>query len=353
MKERLVYLDFLKGIALAGVILVHFVQIWGSPSRILSIIGYGGARCPQIFFIVSAYLTWFSLSKQQGLNRGFLINFYKKRFVKLAPMYYIGLLLATFIPIVKITDWNILDFSTHLTFTNGLFPDLINKWNVEWYIADLVLFYLLAPIFYRFAHNLKSSLWTLLGITVLNMGFTVFTNDFFSSSIGVNENNEMFFHTFCIINQLPVLMMGVVLFYLIKWIKEKEIRVWKVLSCLAIVILLILGLFVVLHLNKRLMTSSFIAGLIFSWLFVALSADNQLFNRGGWCCKRLIINILCKLGVHSYGIYCLHYILIKLLSSLEFMADFKQNILATLLVYVIIVFSSYQLGRFVEKHTAI
>ena len=77
-KNRLNWVGFLKGLAILGVILVHFNGAIESPSTIVSALSAIGARCPQLFFIISAYLTWNSISKKDNLNAK---EFLKKRFV--------------------------------------------------------------------------------------------------------------------------------------------------------------------------------------------------------------------------------------------------------------------------------
>lgn len=280
-KQNLVYIDILKGFAMLGVVLVHFTQSLSFGIGIVDSIGYAGARCPQLFLIISAYLTWRSLSRRGGVGKDELMSFYKGRIVKLAPLFYLALVVSTLLPVIRWQEWSVGSLLTHLTFTNGLFPEWTNDWmHMEWYIADLALFYILAPILFRCAHSLKSSLLTLLGVTALNIVFTLVTNRVFANQIVSNENYEMYFHTFCIINQLPVLMMGVVLYYGIDWMLRNQVSIKKVLGAYSCIAVIVLAAFVGLHLNKTVMTSSFIAGMLFSGLFLVMSSVNGKLNGG-------------------------------------------------------------------------
>ena len=54
-------IDVLRGFAILAVILVHFNNGWNAPNALLSKATSIGARCPQLFFIISSYLTWKSL----------------------------------------------------------------------------------------------------------------------------------------------------------------------------------------------------------------------------------------------------------------------------------------------------
>lgn len=146
MNNRLPYIDALKGFAIIGVLFAHFCLVFKCPISSLGAISAIGARCPQLFFIISAYLTWASLSKNERVD---CKDFLKKRFLKIAPLFYLSLLLMVFIPEIQTVSFT--DLATHFTFTNGLFPEYTNSiMKVEWYIADLSLFYLIAPVLYRF-----------------------------------------------------------------------------------------------------------------------------------------------------------------------------------------------------------
>ena len=347
MTRRLFYLDLLKGFAMIGVLLTHFCQLVGSPNWGISLMASIGSRCPQLFFLVSSFLTWASFEKSSFVKGGNIMEFYKKKFSRLAPLYYVCLFFASVFPVMKLANWNMLDIVSHLTFTNGLFPEYINKWNVEWYIADLALFYVMAPFLYKIAGNLKKSLLTLAVVTLINIAFTIITNILFSTQIALNAQYEMFFHTFCIINQLPVLLMGVVLYYFQKGVLNSEIKVRKIIVCMSIVLGVVLFLFFTFHLNKRVLTSSFVAGLLFSFPFALLSSHKQEHNL-----RRFpnLAKFICFMGKHSYGIYCFHYIIIRFFVEKTFFFSNISNFFLWILAFVcVLVFSCFS-GAIGEKY---
>lgn len=275
-KERLTYIDTLKGIAILGVVLAHFCVAFSSPIPGVNTIAAVGSRCPQLFFIISAYLTWASLSKSDTIDsKSFLI----KRFVKIAPLFYIALLFTAIFP--EIQKFEIANVATHITFANGLFPEYINSMmKVEWYIADLALFYIVTPLLYRYIRNFKTAIMAFSIASVLNIVFTLTTNHLFAEQIANNAAYETYFHTFCFINQLPVLLIGVVLYYINMYLKEQPQLKNRMLLNGTVVIVLFLGVFVALHLNKRVVTSSYVAALLFGLLFMYLSSAKR-FNGGG------------------------------------------------------------------------
>lgn len=348
--NHLLYIDILKGLAMLGVIFVHFTQYFDSGYPALNCVGYVGARCPQLFLIISAFLTWRSLSKRGGIAKDGLLTFYKGRIKKIAPLFYFALLLSTILPIARWQDWSLGCLITHLTFTNGLFPEWTNNWmKIEWYIADLALFYVLSPILYKYAHNLKSSILTFAGVFALNVLFTLVTNNMLANQIATDENIEMYFHTFCLINQLPVLMMGVVLYYLINHIDCKGAGFWRCFGVYAVVSISVLAAFVQFHLNKEVVTSSFIAGLLFSGLIIVMSKISSKINGGGISWYSRPISALVEIGKHSYGMYCLHYTIILCLKNVPLVRNFDGNLWAWIGLYLFVVAVSYYVGRIAEK----
>lgn len=288
---RTPYIDTLKGLAMLGVIMVHMNNSIPAPNSILSKVAAIGARCPQLFFIISAYLTWRSLSLH-GLD---VKTFWKKRFLKIAPLFYLALFVALFLPTLHFTS--IRDLLAHIFFLNGLYPVWTNSiMGVEWYIADLALFYLLVPLLWKVIKDLRSALIILGGSVVISVFFTVITNRLVDMSVPAYE---MYFHTFCIINQLPVLLMGIVAFYLVEQMKQGGTL--KVLVGTGLAVAVVCLAFILLHLNKRVMTSSMIAGLAFTFLFL-ISSQLKL-TRGGY--------LLQATGRHSFGMYCFHQTVIN------------------------------------------
>lgn len=292
--KRSLWLDVLKALAMLGVILVHFNNAWGSPISIISKASALGARCPQLFFIISAYLTWATLSRHEVKWS----KFYRKRFIRIAPIFYTALILAALIPVMKAVS--IGNWISHFLFLNGLIPAWTNSiMGMEWYIADLVLFYMLCPLLWKLIHGLKSGLVAFVVSAVLSSASLIIYNALGGSDV---QAVQMYFETFFILHQLPVMILGIVLYYLVQKIDGKN--AWKVLVRAGIVVSVIGGAFVAFHLNKRFMTSSLVAGLAFAWLFLAFWLVRDVFEHRAW-------KPLAFIGIHSFGIYCFHQIIIN------------------------------------------
>ncbi len=337
MSQRLDYLDFFKGIAILGVVLAHYSILCPSPNHIIGALCTSGSRCPQLFFIISAFLTWYSLDRKDiGV-----LAFWKKRFAKIAPLYYVALLLTGLFPVVLLSDWSLLNIVSHITFTNGLFPSYINSlMGVEWYIADLGLFYLMCPLLRKVAYNLNSTVICFMVSVAISIVFTITTNSVFAEHISNLYTYETFFHTFCIINQLPVLFLGVLLYYCHKQ-KSSDTVTIKRIKIVAVAITIIVSLFFVLfHLNKIYMTSSLVAGLMFFCVLLYIS-DIQSIKWGG---------VISGIGKRSYGIYCIHICIIRCVGHF---LDLNHDLLPVIQwcgLFVMVLFLSVLVGRTLERY---
>lgn len=339
--KRFYYIDVLKGLAILGVIMVHFNAKWICPSSVLSSLSAIGARCPQLFFLISAFLTWGSINKKQMNMR----DFYVSRFYRLAPVYYLALIIGL---IVLRPELGVVNILSHFFFLNALTPDWANSiLHVDWYIGDLALFYFITPFLMRTIKDLNSSM-VAFGISlVLSMGFTVFVSCYSGLELIENSNVEMFVHTYCILNQLPAMILGIVAYYLIKKDQDGAERVNKILWAFILFAILFTLAFVVIGLNKRLVTSSVVAGLWFFILFILnYYTEKRLYKTG--IIPIRILKPINSLGVHSYGVYCFHVIVIFAIGLVlrEYQVD---SISMWIMLFVLVCSLSYLIGLLVEK----
>lgn len=184
MKEKINYLDGIRGICCVWVLVAH-CMIW---SGFYSVPQYQWffihpKIAVDIFMLLSGYLmvlVW----------DGNVKSFYLKRFLRIAPLYYFAVLL-----VVLLKDyyrpahlWVVLEFFKywsgwdssytiahkidftniflHLSFLYGLFPKYGNSLVLyEWSIASEIQFYVLFPLIYWGLR--KSNYWSAIALTVL------------------------------------------------------------------------------------------------------------------------------------------------------------------------------------------
>ena len=87
-KIHLGFLDFLKGIAILMIILVHSgISMEGINQTLRESLSFGQMGC-QLFFIISGFaisLSWFQKKRT-------VFQFYKNRYISIAPAYYIAII---------------------------------------------------------------------------------------------------------------------------------------------------------------------------------------------------------------------------------------------------------------------
>lgn len=160
-------------------------------------------------------------------------------------------------------------------------------------------------------------------------------NNVFAEKIAADEQFETYFHTGLILHQLPIMTIGVILYYIVRKIRVGQLNCWKVLLESGIITMLVSGAFFVLHMNKKYMTSSLIAGLMFGCLFLVCNCI------GGEIWKKKVFTPIECIGKHSYGIYCFHQIVINCVFTLLVK---NNSLLLWLVTFIITVALSCGIG---------
>ena len=146
-REHLPHLDGLRGVAILAVLAIHASQLVADLSQPVRDLAFYGVRGVQLFFVVSG----FTLMVAHAGRPLELLNFAARRFFRIAPMFYAGvvlyLLLSRFTTMPLSTrDATGLDVVATLLFVHGWVPSAINTVVPGgWSIAAEAMFYLLFP----------------------------------------------------------------------------------------------------------------------------------------------------------------------------------------------------------------
>lgn len=295
------YIDNLKGIAILLVVAVHLnlcFPIEGLWAKICT----EGASMPQLFFIISAFLTWKSLDKNPVMNITQYGNFLKKKWVQLSPIYYIAIAISIYFSLIGIKpSKSIIDYLMHLFYINGFIPQYTNDiLGVEWYISVLVIFYFISPLIRLYIIDLYSSICLLIGSMLLSG---------LSTAI-IHPINDVF-HTYMIttgwISEMPTLSLGIILYYLINN-ADKSSK--SLLSVFIFTVSLIVVSKCLLRYNIQIITGWRVC-IYFLLLFLISKYWSNMPQ----------ILFFSYLGQHSYGIYCYHIIIISLFRLLSLHID--------------------------------
>jgi peptidoglycan/LPS O-acetylase OafA/YrhL len=221
--EKLAYVDVLRGIAILMVIIIHTSLPVNGLSTFVGYIDRYGQMGVQLFFVASAYTLCHSFVSRSEEQQP-LISFFIRRFFRIAPLYYFAIiayyLLEPVIHILSIiklptSEYNLASIEANILFIHGFVISANN--NIVpggWSIGTEMAFYTLFPILFGlFTWAYKQwgilSLYGLVGFsTCLNILVQLTIEHFFS--IEIVNNGFIYFN---LINQLPVFLLGMTVFF--------------------------------------------------------------------------------------------------------------------------------------------
>ena len=294
--EKKEWISKAKGFGILGVVAVHTVQRF-SVSTYLSCIAYAGMYCVQLFFVISAYLTFVSLENNlKQLTLRTYLKYFGHKLVRLVPILYTAVLwhilhrsvLMGKVPEINASIWKDAFFA--LTFLNGFSYRHINPW-ANWYIGDLVIFWAVSPLLFRWINSPKKSVWFFV-VTMLFGWLSYKILHWF----GVDTS---WFFYFWFPRQLPVLAIGIMFYHFQKYPfgdSKKSIRT----LAFVVSVCLLLSFFYTTPMELHVRYGLFLLVFVYT-----------LFNYSGkW------FNWLKVLGDNSYGIYLYHVCLITVFDTI-------------------------------------
>jgi exopolysaccharide production protein ExoZ len=163
--ERRPDLDGVRGIAILMVLMVHSSFYAHNLPRFVEDVSFYGVRGVQLFFIASG-LTLTLAHQGRALHFG---NFAKRRFLRIAPMFYVGAALYLILnaaggPFRYTSPPRISEVIETLAFIHGWFPNAVNKIVPGgWSIAAEAMFYVAFPALLILRHRPLAMLATLVG----------------------------------------------------------------------------------------------------------------------------------------------------------------------------------------------
>jgi peptidoglycan/LPS O-acetylase OafA/YrhL len=171
VKNRLEYIDALRGWAIIGVILTHaaaITEIGGKVGRYALLGGYG----VQLFFVVSAFTIFLTFDRGSRVERYPVANFFTRRLMRIVPVYWMGVLLYSCFYGLASRGWHegpeLWHVPVHLLLLNLLHPATLSSVVPGgWSISCEVLFYLTVPIWFALIKNRRSALLFLAATLVL------------------------------------------------------------------------------------------------------------------------------------------------------------------------------------------
>jgi len=301
------HLDSLRGIAVLGVVLVHS-SMWQNiqlplPLLVRHVTGTG-QRGVALFFIVSAFTLFLSFDNRKD-EQNPTINFFIRRLFRLAPMFYIAILLTfLFLPLYLGGRRYVL---LSALFLNGFHPDAIVSGAIGgWSIADEAIFYACLPFLFSRIRTLKAALlWLLTGSVFGYLSSHALATRF--------PDRAEYFQFFSFSVEFPIFLMGIVGYFTWKeLITAADLATRKKISMMLLAVDVLLYKALLPFSNHTLYQSSVVCLL----LLVALS----LYP---W---PVFVNTATRfLGKISYSIYLLHFYIFAYLQQVLYRAGFGPS----------------------------
>jgi peptidoglycan/LPS O-acetylase OafA/YrhL len=217
------FIDSLRGLAFLAVLVYHAASRIPNLNPTLFRIADQGHEGVELFFLVSALTLFFSLDSRRRLERRPTLNFFIRRFFRLAPLYYTGALFYFWFDRVMTggagpggSSWG--GILATLAFVNGWSVDWINRLVPGgWSIAVEMNFYLMVPWLFRRLRGIRGAIRLAFAALIGGAGASFAVkwglNRFYGG--GSAESIERFVW-YWLPTQLPVFCLGFVLFFIIR-----------------------------------------------------------------------------------------------------------------------------------------
>lgn len=298
---RLEGIDMLKGIAILMIFLCHTGQLC-SNYTIAEMTALGQMGC-QLFFLISGY----AVTRSWKYHQYGVMEFYKKRYLSIAPMYYGMILVWIAADYIKryITGSGFSFFvKSHIPVNLLLLHGIFEQGNNDvvpggWFIGCIVLFYLGFPLiiqwtdqFYKYNRNWIALLPVIVYIfSMAGNAFLDFVNPFFPVAILTGYES--------IVMQIVPIVCGMTLYYLsgADDLNSKRYPAYPEL----------VALFLIVVYNYY--TKQFGSNLLF-WSVFYMLVYRKMFS------AQHNLRFLVFLGRHSYAIFLVHILILNSIAPL-------------------------------------
>lgn len=314
-QNRLAYIDALRGIAIIGVIVTHAATLTGVQGLARTFTNAAGNGV-LLFFVVSACTIFLTLSKARQRETHVFANFYTKRFWRLIPVYWLGIVAYTIVYGLGSRGWRdgpeLWHYPLHITLTNLLWPTTPSSVVPGgWSISCEALFYLTVPLWFAVLRGWKSAV-ALLGAFIVGgyLAVRALRPELAPLFDGVSERVMGDFWYRSLLNQIGVFGFGILLFYLttqgpaqIAWLKRRSVNL---IGLAASAVTLIAAAFWPVHLGRP-----YVYGAGFMALGLCLSQIP-------W--SAIVNKVTCWIGQVSYSAYLAHFLILKQVNDILPMA---------------------------------
>ena len=309
--QRYEFIDALRGLAFLGVLVHHLApQVAGVPESVRQVANQGHEGV-ELFFLCSAMTLFLSMTARRQAERRPTLNYFIRRFFRIAPLFYLGILGYGLLASVRGTpeggggslSWGCI--LTTLTFTNGWTVPWINRLVPGgWSIAVEMNFYLLVPLFFRRIKTLEQAVRAATA-TLLVGGVASVLVRMLTQRAGFDAQDVSVFSWYWLPAQLPIFCLGFALFFLVRPALVTQYEDGPGARRRAN-LLLVIALFLIVTVSFS-RTAFYLGHALFGVAFLLMGWSLALNP------NRLIVNpVIRQIGVVSFSAYLTHFFILEL-----------------------------------------
>jgi peptidoglycan/LPS O-acetylase OafA/YrhL len=219
--ERYPFIDALRGWAFLAVLAVHVSPRVSTPHW-LSVASLCGNYGVQLFFVISALTLFMSLHVRSSRDRHLTAAFLVRRGARIAPLFWLAAAFYVWHDGVGPRDFapeglGVGHILSTLLFMHGWYPSTINSVVPGgWSIAVEMNFYLLVPLCFRLINSLRRSIVVSLVVLPMSIVVSVVSRMLLKAHFPPSFQELIGgFTYYWLPRQLPVFLLGFVLYFLI------------------------------------------------------------------------------------------------------------------------------------------
>ena len=210
-------LDFLRGLAILGVVAFHAVAIFNPDIGVVKSLLSLGFQGVQLFFLISALTMCYMWHRRLGESHAAL-KFYIRRIFRIAPPFWVAIGGYLLLNGLHSSEWapegiGARQVITNALFVSGFWPDTINSVVPGgWSIVDEMMFYAFFPFLITrikgraINYAVVAFLLYIVNLTVVQPTYGYFLRDYPFTGLW---HAFMFFQFF---NQVPIFLLGIFLY---------------------------------------------------------------------------------------------------------------------------------------------
>lgn len=335
--ERLNRIDGLRGLAILGVIVIHSQMISNPISnQIIHNFVNMGKYGVQLFFLISGFILCYVKTEKKYDTA----TFFTKRFFKLAPLYYIVIIMCYLLgfnnklePNIQIMPLDFKNFLIHISFLHGLFPEYIRSiFSVSWSLTPEVVFYALFPFLFLQSNRALISLFFIF-LVIANFQYSISTFIFgeYNDALGIWMGHSP-------INNMFLFIFGMLVFKFSEFFRHSKFTTYLGLAGLSLLFLTGFGALGkdVGKVASFIFSNAYFGYILLAFPFLVYSTDkitSAFFDN----------KVMAYIGKWSYSAFFIHYAILMLGFNLNIKYSPAIVIPAVILLTMIFSYLSYNL----------